>query len=29
MGLIDRPETSENNYQHTLVKLEEIEDLDN
>jgi hypothetical protein len=29
MGTIDRPETSENNYQHMLVTLEKSENLDN
>jgi len=29
MGQIDRPETSEINYQHMLVKLEKSENLDN
>ena len=29
MGPIDRPETSENNYQHILVTLEKSKNLDN
>jgi len=29
MGPIDRPKTSENNYQHTLVTPEKSENLEN